>query len=97
MPTYITLSKWTQQGIAKVKESPARLDEFKKLVHSTGGTVKGFYMVTGRYDMVLVIEVPDDAAAAKIALATASKGSVTGETIRAFTEEEYRKIIGILP
>ena len=97
MSTYITLAKWTQQGIEKVKDSPARLDAFKKLVQSVGGTVKGFYMVTGRYDMVLILEAPDDAAMAKIALATASRGSVSTETLLAFTEEEYRKIIGVLP
>jgi uncharacterized protein with GYD domain len=97
MTTYITLAKWTQQGVEKVKDSPARLDAFKKVVQSVGGTVKNFYMVTGRYDMVLVIEAPDAAAMAKVALATASKGSVSTETLLAFTEEEYRKIIGGLP
>jgi uncharacterized protein with GYD domain len=97
MSTYITLAKWTQQGVEKVKDSPARLDAFKKVVQSVGGTVKGFYMVTGRYDMVLITEAPDAAAMAKIALATAAKGSVSTETLLAFTEEEYRKIIGALP
>ena len=97
MPTYITLSKWTQQGVEKIKDSPARLDAFKKLVQSVGGTVKGFYMVTGCYDMVIILEVPDAAAMAKVALATASKGSVSTETLLAFTEEEYRKIIAALP
>ena len=97
MPTYITLGKWTQQGIQKIKESPARLDAFKKLVQSAGGTVKAFYMVAGQYDIVLICEAPDDAAVAKITLATSSKGSVATETLRAFTEEEYRKIISTLP
>ena len=97
MPTYITLGKWTKQGIQKIKESPARLDEFKKAVQALGGTVKGFYMVMGQYDILLVIEAPDDAALAKTALATASKGSVVTETFRAFTEQEYRKIISELP
>ena len=89
--------KWTQQGVGKVKDSPARLDAFKKLVQSMGGKVKDFYMVAGHYDMVLILEAPDDAAMAKIALATASRGSVSTETLLAFTEEEYRKIIGALP
>src|SRR5271157_1087472 len=97
MPTYITLGKWTQQGIEKVKESPARLDAFKQLVKSAGGEVKGFYMVTGRYDMVVLSEAPNDDAMAKVALATGSKGGVKTETLRAFTEDEYRKIIGDLP
>ena len=97
MPTYITLGKWTQEGIQKIKESPARLDGFKKLVQSAGGTVKGFYMVTGRYDMVIVTEAPDVASVARVALATGSKGMVATETLCAFTEEEYRKVISSLP
>jgi len=97
VPTYITLGKWTQQGIEKVKESPARLDAFKQFVKSAGGEVKGFYMVTGRYDIVVISEAPNDDAMAKVALATASKGGIKTETVRAFTEDEYRKIIGTLP
>jgi uncharacterized protein with GYD domain len=97
MATYITLAKWTQKGIESVKDSPARLEAFKKAVQATGGTLKAFYLVTGQYDMVLVLEAPSDEAVAKVALATASKGSVTTETLRAFTEDEYRKIIAGLP
>lgn len=97
MATYITLAKWTRQGAEKIKESPSRLDGFKKLVESAGGSVKAFYMVTGRYDMVVIIEAPDDKAMAKVALATAAKGSIATETLLAFPEEEYRKIIGALP
>jgi len=97
MPTYITLGRWTQNGIEKVKESPARLDAFKKLVESAGGKVKAFYVVTGRYDMVIVSEAPNDDAIAKVALVTGSKGSVRSETLRAFTEDEYRKIVAALP
>jgi uncharacterized protein with GYD domain len=97
MPTYITLAKWTQKGIQNIKESPERLDAFKKFVEATGGKVKDFYMVMGQFDMVLVLEAPEDTAVAKNALATASKGSVVTETFRAFTEEEYRKIVSELP
>jgi len=93
MPTYITLARWSQQGIEKIKESPARLDAFKQAVKSAGGTVKGWYMVMGQYDMVFIVEAPSDDVVAKAALATGSKGSVRSETLRAFTEDEYRKII----
>lgn len=54
-------------------------------------------MVTGRYDLVIVTEAPSDDVVAKIALVTASRGGVRSETLRAFTEGEYRKIIAALP
>jgi len=55
------------------------------------------YRVTGQYDIVTITEAPNDEAVAKVALATASKGSLKTETLRAFTEDEYWKIIAALP
>jgi uncharacterized protein with GYD domain len=72
-------------------------EAFKKLVKSAGGEVKAFYMVTGQYDMVVVTEAPNGEVMAKVALATGSKGGLRTETVRAFTEDEYRKIIAALP
>jgi len=97
MPTYIMLLSWTEQGVNKIKESPSRLDAFKQALQQAGGSLKGFYLVTGRYDMVAVVEVPDEETIAKLALATGSKGSTRTETLRAFSEDEYRTIISGLP
>ncbi len=97
MPTYIMLVRWTQQGAQKIKESPSRLDNFKKGLSQFGGELKGFYMVAGQYDMVIIAEAPDYETVAKVALSTGAQGSVRTETMRAFTEEEYRKIISALP
>jgi uncharacterized protein with GYD domain len=47
----------------------------------------------GQYDMAIIVEAPDDATLARINLSLASKGGVRSETLRAFTEDEYRKII----
>jgi len=93
MPTYIALMKWTQQGIQNVKQSPTRLDAARKGFEAAGAKMKDFYMVTGRYDMIAVVEAPDDVALAKAILSSTSKGNITSETCRAFTEEEYRKIV----
>jgi uncharacterized protein with GYD domain len=97
MPIYVTLANWTDLGVKKVKESPARLDAFKDAAQSLGCEVKDFYLVTGKYDMVLITEAPDDETVAKLTLATGSGGSVRTETLRAFPEADYRKIIGSLP
>jgi uncharacterized protein with GYD domain len=97
MPTYIMLVNWTQQGIEKIKECPGRVDAVKSLFKEMAGEVKGFYLVMGRYDAVVIAEAPNDETAAKIALALGSKGRVRTETLRAFNEDEFRKIIGALP
>ena len=97
MPTFVTLASWTDQGIKDVKESPARLDAFKQAAQSMGCKVKGFYLVTGDYDMVVVTEAPDGETTVKLSLATGSKGRVRTKTLRAFTEDQYREIIASLP
>lgn len=97
MATYVCLASWTQKGIEAIKESPARLEAGKKFFREQGVELKQFFMTTGRYDMVLVIEAPDDATLAKALLAQAAKGGIRTETLRAYDEGEYRKIIGSLP
>ena len=54
-------------------------------------------MLMGRYDCLAVAEAPDDATLAKALLSTTSQGSIMTETLRAFTEEEYREIVAGLP
>ena len=96
MATYISLCNWTQQGIEKVKDSPARLDAAKKAFKAAGADLKQFYLTMGRYDFVVLTEAPDEATAAKAALSVGKSGSVRTETFRAFTEDEYRKLLGSL-
>ncbi len=97
MATYIILARLTQQGIQNIKESPNRLDAGKQAFRAMGAEIKAFYLVNGQYDFVNIIEAPDDETMAKVILALGAKGNVRTETLRAFTEEEYRKIIAALP
>jgi len=92
MATYITLIRWTEKGIENVKDSPNRLDAAKKAFQAAGAELKEFYLVQGRYDAVVVSEAPDDETVAKLALAIGSKGAIRTETLRAFTEDGYRKM-----
>lgn len=97
MAKYISLVKYTAEGIEKVKESPDRLDAFKQLCESMGATVEGFYLTMGQYDLVVIVDAPTPEAVSKIILATGSRGAVRTETLPAFSEKEYRKIISELP
>ena len=96
MATFVTLISWTEDGIENVKESPARLDAAKAAFRAVGAEIKEFYLVLGRYDMVLIGEAPDAETAVGLALAIGSQGNVRTETMRAFTEDEYREIVDTL-
>jgi uncharacterized protein with GYD domain len=93
MTTYINLVSWTDQGIKNIKDAPMRIDAFKKAVEAAGGKLKGFYLTMGRYDIITIIDAPSDEALANIVLNTGSKGSVRTETMKAFTEEQFRNFV----
>ncbi len=97
MPTYITLLRYTPKGIENIRESPKRLDAAKQAFRLLGAEIKAFYLVTGQYDAVVISEAPDEETLVQAAVATASIGNVRTESFRAFTEDEYRKIIATLP
>lgn len=97
MPTYISLLRYTQQGIASAKGGPARLDAARKMYKQAGAELKQFFLVNGQYDFVVIAEAPNDDVVAKLALGLGSAGNVRTETFRAFTEDEYRKIVSSLP
>jgi uncharacterized protein with GYD domain len=96
MPTYIALLNWTQQGVAKVKDSPNRLDAGREAFKKLGVEIKDTYLTMGRYDLVCVIEGPDDEAVARALLALGSQGNVQTETLKAWKEDDFRKIVGSL-
>jgi uncharacterized protein with GYD domain len=97
MPLYVTLLRYTQQGAAKIKESPNRLDAAKKAAEAAKGKIHAWYLTMGKYDAVLVSEFPDDQTAARFMLSTGALGNVSTQTLKAFSETEYRKIVDSLP
>jgi uncharacterized protein with GYD domain len=97
MATYIILFRFTQQGIKDIKEGPDRVDAAKKTFQAMGAKVKEFYSVMGRYDTIFIVEAPDGETVTRATLSLGSLGNVRTETTRAFTEEEYKKIIKGLP
>ncbi len=97
MPTYITLINFTEQGIRTVKEAPSRLAAAREAVRAAGGEVRAVYLVLGRYDLVAISDFPSDEAYARAVLTIAAQGDIRTETLRAFSEEEFRQIAATLP
>ncbi len=97
MPTYITLVKYTDQGIRAIKDSPKRADAFRTLCEKLGGRVKDLYWTMGRYDIVSIVEVPDDVTMNAILYSVASLGNVRTETLRASTAQEMGQALAKMP
>ncbi len=94
MATYLMLLNWTDQGIRNVKESPKRSDAAKKLAKDLGGEIKTTYMTQGSFDLAVIAEMPNDEKLASFVLKLGSLGNVRTTTLKAYSEDEYRKIIG---
>ena len=94
MATYLIHAQWTDQGIRNVKESPKRLDLGRKKLKEMGGEMKAFYLTMGKYDSVAIVDVSDDETFARFILWLGSQGNLRTHTVKAFTEDEYRKIVG---
>ena len=93
MSEYVLLIRFTHQGIEKIKESPNRLKTWKKMLEDVGAKLKAHYLVLGQYDMVHIIEAPDDETVARLSLQLGSLGNIRMETLRAFNENQYVDII----
>lgn len=97
MASFVSLLRFTEQGILNIKDAPARLDYAKKAFQVFGAELKEFFLVMGTYDAIAIFEAPDDETATKLSMAISSQGNVRIETLRAFTQDEYRRIISALP
>jgi uncharacterized protein with GYD domain len=93
MPHYITLMRWTSQGLAGLPAWRERVEEGERIIKEAGGDLIGVYVTLGRYDVVEIFEAPNDEIAAEILMKLQRHGAEHTETLRGFTREEAEEII----
>jgi len=93
MPTYVTLIRWTDQGVRNAKDSIQRAGAFRSDLERRGGKLLSIYWTQGKYDIVTTIDAPDDQTAMAALLAVGGLGNVRTETLRAFNETEMQSVI----
>ena len=93
MATYVTLYKYTEQGIKNIKDAPKRVEAATKAAAQAGVTIKQVLWLQGEYDFMAITESNDEAAATAFGLNIARQGNVRSVTMRAFTVSEMEKIL----
>ena len=93
MPHYISLMRWTSQGLAGLPRWRERVEEGERVIEDAGGTLIGVYVTLGRYDVVEIFEAPDDSVAVEILMKLQRYGAEHTETLRGFTREEAEQIV----
>jgi len=94
MATYIVLGQFTDQGIRNVKETTQRAEAFKEAAKQLGVIAKAVYWTLGQYDLVTIVEAPDDASVTALLLSAGALGNVRTQSLRAFSADEMGQILG---
>jgi uncharacterized protein with GYD domain len=97
MATYCILGNFTEQGVRNAKDSPKRADAFKEMAKKCGATVKEFYWAQGQYDVVTILEAPDDFAVTSLGLSLGALGNIRTQTLRLFSAADMKTIIDKMP
>ena len=96
MPTYIALCNFTEQGIRTVKDTTKRAEAVKEAAKKRGVNMTHIFWTMGNYDLVTIIEAPDDQSATAFALAVGMAGNIRTQTLRAHTKDEMDGILAKL-
>ena len=97
MSSYIWLVNWTDQGIRNVKETTNRAKSFKEMAEKMGVNVKEILWTMGRYDLVLVLDAPNDETISRLALGLGMGGNAKTETLKAFSAQAMDQILKGFP
>jgi uncharacterized protein with GYD domain len=93
VPTYVTLMNWTDQGIKTARDTVQRRDQADALAQKHGASIKEVYWTVGPYDLVTVVEAPDDESATAMLLELGTAGNLRTTTLRAYDREEMSSIV----
>lgn len=90
MAKYLLKIRYTAEGLAAVlrEGGSARRAAADSLLESVGGAMESFYFAFGEYDAYAICDVPDNTAAAAVAMAVSSSGRVSIQTVPLISVEE---------
>ena len=93
MATYVTLINWTEQGVKNFKHTTERAQDFSNAVDKAGGHVHELLWTVGEYDIVCVVDFPDDEALAASLLQVGAQGNIRTKTMRAFNAQQMSAVL----
>jgi len=93
MAMYVSLLQFTDQGIRNVKDTIKRAASATAEAEKMGAKVTDSFWTMGAYDVVLLLDAPDDETVSAFSLKLGSLGNVKSQTMRAFRREEMESIL----
>ena len=97
MPKYLIQASYTTEGIQGLVGDSAsgRRADVQAAVKAAGGKVEAFYYAFGSDDVIIILELPDNVAAAAIGLGASGTGMVRVRTTTLLTVEEVDRALEI--
>ena len=93
MPTYIRLTKLTEDGHSDIENSVSRTEQMKAMANEMGGSIEKLFLTVGGYDFVTVAEFPNDQMNAQFALRFAREGVAETQTLKAMEESSFEEVV----
>ena len=93
MAMYVSLLRFTEQGIRNVKDTIKRAAAATAEAEKMGAKVTDSFWTMGAYDVVLLLEAPNDETVSAFSLKLGSLGNVKSQTMRAFSRKEMESIL----
>jgi uncharacterized protein with GYD domain len=93
MATYIVLGQFTDQGIRNVQDTSKRADVAKEVAITFGVEVRDVFWTIGHYDIVLIVEAPDDETMMALGMSFGKLGNIRTETLRSFSQAEIGPVL----
>ena len=92
MPTYVSLCKWTEEGVKNARETTKRAEAAKAAVRKLGGKLTTILWTQGNYDLIAISDFPDEESAMAFLLTLGGQGNVRTETLRAYGAQDMERI-----
>ncbi len=93
MPRYVVLYRFTDDGLKHIKETVKRAQEVRKVNEARGFKVIGTYWTQGQYDIVSIVDAPDEESMLAGLFNIAENANVHSETLRAYDESEMTRAL----
>ena len=93
MAKYVVLLNWTEQGRRSAKDTVTRFEQAREAFQPMGLSFDAIVWTMGRYDIVAVVDAPDDETVALAMAQLGSAGNVSTETLRGFTADEVQSLL----
>ena len=94
MARYVSLLKFTQQGVRSLKESSARAAAFCKAAEKAGVKVEAQLWTAGEYDGILILSADDETKVLATIAKLAALGNVQTQTLQAYDSTQFGAIVG---